>query len=308
MSILVMLLSLEAGVDLDALARRYDFAWKVDSATGRHTIHSGELTLVVAPGMKTALVNGKPRQLKHAPVISAGLLKLPEELAGLVKKNANVPEGLLRPLPRRMPVAKKTTPKPNRKIPPCKIVIDPGHGGKYTGYVGRAGVMEKDINLEVSLKLAKLLESWGATVIMTREEDRHFSAELYEDLAHRVSVVNQENPDLFLSIHTNGVKNPSPRGFEIWVPKNARGSRDSESRRAARLLRAGLVDVWGPEDRGTKDQSNFYVLRNTRCPATLVEIEFVSNPFVERRLALSSVRTKIAEVIAESVRKWAVQR
>jgi len=143
------------------------------------------------------------------------------------------------------------------------IAIDPGHGGVHTGGQGQT-MVEKDINLGVSLQLQRILTSWGAKVVMTRSADRNFSKDVDDDLDARVQIVNESRPDLFLSIHTNYATNAGPRGYEVWVPRCG-GSRDSESRNLAVLLRGELGTVWDSPDRGTKDEHNLRVLKGTRC-------------------------------------------
>ena len=184
------------------------------------------------------------------------------------------------------------------------IAIDPGHGGMHTGGKGNNGLLEKDINLGVALNLRDLLQSLGAQVVMTRQTDRHFDAQVDDDLDARVHIVNTAHPDLFLSIHTNYVPTPGVRGFEVWVPR-CTGARDRDSRALADLLRDQLGGVWGPnEDRGTKDEHNLRVLKGTHCPAALVELEFVSNPGVERMLGQPGKQHDLASAIAAAVRRW----
>lgn len=292
--------------DLEELGRRYDIAWTCDPATGRHVIEADGLKIALSPGFGVALVNGDPVKLSSPATLVGSRLILPPELVVRIEREAAVkgPPSLLALKPK----APAPPPRARKSIPACRIVIDPGHGGIHTGYIGRGGLMEKDLNLEVSLELAKILEEMGATVILTRASDRHFRPQVDDDLDERVRIVNSARPDLFLSIHGNGVSNPDPRGFEVWVPKNARGSRDRESREIAQLIRGELGGVWGREDRGTKDDKNLRVLNGTSCPAALVELEFVSNPWVERQLARRDTRVRLAEALAEAVWKWAMRR
>lgn len=139
---------------------------------------------------------------------------------------------------------------------------------------------------------------------MTRTTDRHFSPDVDDDLQARVNLVNRAAPDLFLSVHVNYVDNPGPRGFEVWVPKNAQGVRNAESRRLARCLLNELGTVWDSEDRGIKDEHNLRVLKGTTCPAALVELEFVSNRAAERELARADKRAQLAAALADAVRRW----
>jgi N-acetylmuramoyl-L-alanine amidase len=300
-------LAVSGGSDLEELAARYQFTWTEDSATGRHTILADRLSVAFVPGLQTVLLNGVPTTLLAAPSIEGGRIKIPPDLVSQIERNcprtgeARRPASIDPPLVRRDP----PTVAPRTLIKPCTIAIDAGHGGIHTGYKGRTGLMEKDINLDVALELERILTSWGARVVMTRTDDSHFSSDIDEDLMARVRRVNGAKPDLFLSIHTNGVANSGARGFEVWVPL-PQDPRGAASRDLASIIRGELGGVWdrGSEDRGTKDEHNLRVLKQTYCPASLVEMEFVSNPQAERLLGSHEHRCKIALAIAEAARKW----
>ncbi len=291
-------------VDLEELSRSADFDWTSDSGTGRHTIRARGLQLAFVPGIDTAIVNGAPQRLSTPVTVDGGRLKVPPEIAALIRRHAELPP--LAKVDRKAP-APPAPPKAERRMPACKIVIDPGHGGIHTGFKGRGGLLEKDINLDVSLELRRLLASWGAEVVLTRDADGQFSADIDEDLAARVEIVNRARPDLFVSVHTNGVPNPGPRGFEVWVPLAA-DARGAASRHLAQLVLGELEGVWASDNRGVKDEHHLRVLKNTRCPSVLVEMEFVSNPQAERDLSRSAKRAEVAQAIAEAVRKWAASR
>jgi N-acetylmuramoyl-L-alanine amidase len=307
-SFLVLGLAFTGPVDLEDLTARKDLSWTCDAATGRHVIRAGAATIAFAPGLGRATVNGHMVTLSAPPSVLGGRLKVPADLAKLVLDNAadraRTPDpAIAKPLP-----APEPKPRPAAALLPIRIVIDPGHGGMHTGYEGRAGLQEKDVNLEVSLELQRILESLGAKVIMTRSTDKHFSPVIDDDLQTRIDIVNRAAPDLFLSIHANGAANRDARGFEVWVPKTARGERDAESRRLAQCLLGGLDSVLSSPNRGIKDDINLLVLRGTSCPAALVELEFVSNRDAEKLLSRTDMRVKLAEAIADAVRRWAQGR
>jgi N-acetylmuramoyl-L-alanine amidase len=291
--------------DLDDLAKRHDILWSCDAASGRHTVRSGSTTIVFAPEFKSALVNGMPLTLFTPVTIVDGRVKLPPELTRLIETAPLRSQRTMVVAPK--PVSPMPAPEPNPRrgsLAGIRIAIDAGHGGVHTGGKGSSGLMEKDINLGVSLFLQKILESWGARVTMTRVADVNFANHVDDDLDARVDIVNGARPDLFLSIHTNYVATPGPRGFEVWVPR-CNGLRDRQSRALAELLRGELGDVWGQnQDRGTKDDHNLRVLKGTHCPAALVELEFVSNREVERQLARPSKQQELAAAIAEAARSW----
>ncbi len=304
-------LALAGGPDLEELASRYQFSWNEDSATGRHTIKGDRVLIAFVPGIQTALLNGVPQHLAVAPWIEGGRVKLPPELVVQIERNcAKAGEGAVTVVPRTGGPAPKVivpVPTPAPRIPPCTIAIDAGHGGIHTGYKGRTGLMEKDINLDVALELERILTSWGARVVMTRTDDSHLSTDIDDDLMARARKVNAAKPDLFLSIHTNGVASSGPRGFEVWVPL-PQDNRGAASRDLASIIRGELGTVWNSEDRGTKDEHNLRVLNKTSCPAALVEMEFVSNPQAERLLGQHEHRCKLALAIAEAARKWIQKR
>jgi N-acetylmuramoyl-L-alanine amidase len=296
-----------AGIaDLEELAKRHEIQWSCEAATGRHTVRCGLTTIVFAPGMQSALINGSPVPLAMPVTVESGRIKLPPELARVVEAAPlRVAPGSLVKAPAVKPVAPTEKENPNSRIlAGVKIAIDPGHGGMHTGGKGNNGLMEKDINLGVALNLQKILESWGARVVMTRTQDGQFHHQVDDDLDARVQIVNAAKPDLFLSIHTNYVANAGPRGFEVWVPR-CNGQRNQQSRDLADLLRKELGDVWGSsQDRGTKDDHNLRVLKGTSCPAALVELEFVSNPAVERQLGQPAKQRELATAIAEAAYNW----
>jgi N-acetylmuramoyl-L-alanine amidase len=292
--------------DLDELAKRHDIQWTCDAASGRHTVRNGSTTIVFAPEFKSALVNGMPMTLFTPVTVENGRIKLPPELSRLIEA---APTRRFESFAVTGPksVTPASAPEPNLRkgsLAGVKIAIDAGHGGVHTGGKGQTGLMEKDINLGVALFLQRILEAWGARVVMTRVADVNFANHVDDDLDARVNIVNGARPDLFLSIHTNYVATPGPRGYEVWVPR-CNGLRDEQSRALAELLRGELRDVWGQnQDRGTKDDHNLRVLKGTHCPAALVELEFVSNREVERQLARSSKQQELAAAIAEAARSW----
>lgn len=154
-----------------------------------------------------------------------------------------------------------------------RIVIDPGHGGTDPGAVGN-GLQEKDVNLDVSLRLAALLEadtndlagggSWD--VRLTRETDVTVS------LQARVQLANSWPADRFYSIHHNAFSNPSANGIETYSFSNGSTAANLRDR-----SQEELVAALGLTDRGSKT-ANFYVLVNTTMPAILSEGGFITNP------------------------------
>jgi N-acetylmuramoyl-L-alanine amidase len=215
-----------------------------------------------------------------------------------------------------------------------KIVIDAGHGGHDTGTIGPNGLEEKDLVLEVSRRLGKLLETrLGAQVVYTRKDDTFIPLET------RTAIANKARADLFISVHANSSHDPDARGVETYylnftsspgalevaarenavseksiyelrdlVKKIALKEKIEESREFAgdvqQSLHSGLA-AKSPDirDRGVK-KAPFIVLIGANMPSILAEISFVSNPADERRLATSEYRERIAESLYRGIAKY----
>ena len=215
-----------------------------------------------------------------------------------------------------------------------KIVIDAGHGGHDTGTIGPNGLMEKDLVLEVALKLGKLLQDrMGAAVVYTRDDDTFIPLET------RTAIANKEQADLFISIHANSSSDSTARGIETYylnftssadalevaarenavseksihelqdlVKKIALKEKIEESREFAldvqKSLYSGLVvKSPGLHDRGVK-KAPFIVLIGANMPSILAEISFVSNPTDERKLKTSEYRQRVAESLYKGIAKY----
>jgi len=196
----------------------------------------------------------------------------------------------------------RDTPSTNLSLLGTTTVIDPGHGGKHYGGRGYGGLLEKNVNLSVALRLQSILESLGARVVMTRSMDQELSLDLDDDVVRRVEVVNSVRPDLLLSLHTNYCSSMVPRGFEVWVPKGGT-SRGRASRELAECIRQELGSLWGSGDRGTKENS-LRLLHDTTCPSVLVEMEFITNSAAEVQLSKRGTHALLAEHLAQAVVKW----
>ena len=181
------------------------------------------------------------------------------------------------------------------------IVIDPGHGGNDSGAIGPTGVMEKTVTLNIALRLQKLLEAECATVYMTRSTDTEVSpkganASDIEELQARCDVANNHNADIFISIHNDSFTNGAAKGTTGYY--YSRGS--AKSRDLADKVRSGVIDQIGTQSRGTQS-CNFYVVKHTDMPATLVEVAFISNPEEEKLLNSDDGAQKAAQGIADGI-------
>jgi len=147
------------------------------------------------------------------------------------------------------------------------ICIDPGHGGKDPGAVADDGTLEKDLTLDIALKLKGLLEDAGAKVIMTRTKD------VFISLGERAAVANRAHADIFISVHINAVKDRNSQSGARGVQMYYCG----DSGIFAKVMQKEVSDILATGDSGTFER-RFAVLRRTNMPAVLAEIGFLSNP------------------------------
>lgn len=206
------------------------------------------------------------------------------------------------------------------------IVIDPGHGGTDPGKQNsRFKLDEKDLTLDVSLRLKKLLENLGYRVILTRTSDKRFSNNPIVDLPLRAELANKESADLFISIHFNAVDRDLDRvsGTETYVltPQFQVSTQPEQDKSMVKefypgnqqdmanillgysLHRQLITDLKG-SDRGYKHR-RLAVLRTLKCPGVLVEAAYLSNDAEARRLATPEFRQKIAGALADGIQDYA---
>jgi N-acetylmuramoyl-L-alanine amidase len=216
----------------------------------------------------------------------------------------------------------------------ARIVIDPGHGGHDTGTIGPTGLMEKDVVLDVGLKLKKLIEEkTDAEVIMTRTDDT------FIPLEERTAIANEKGADLFISIHANASRDRRARGIETYflnftsnpealevaarenattqesvhqlqdlIKKIALTEKIEESQDFAthvqREVYARLRKSTGAgKNRGVK-KAPFVVLIGANMPSILAEISFLTNPSDERLLKKPAHRERIAEALYRGVEQY----
>jgi N-acetylmuramoyl-L-alanine amidase len=188
---------------------------------------------------------------------------------------------------------KKEEDKVKKQLEGKIIVIDPGHGGTSFGAVSPSGIREKDLNLQTSLIIENLLLNLGARVLLTRTKDVNVT------LAQRVNIANNNKADLFISVHYNGFSDPQANGTETYW--SSQGTKGSEN--LAALLQRELLEKLQRRNRGVK-QANFYVLRETKMPAALIEPLFITNPVEEQIIKSESNRVKVAEAVVAGILKF----
>lgn len=169
------------------------------------------------------------------------------------------------------------------------VVVDAGHGGKDQGTCS-GNILEKDINLAVAKKLAKKLKKSGAEVIMTRDEDVKI------ELEDRAAIANEENADIFVSIHCNYYeKDAGIKGLECYYQESSEGGEELAERIVGEFESEDRVEVRGIKTAG------YRVLRKTRMPAVLVELGYMSNRTECKKLTDEDYQDLLAEKIAAGI-------
>jgi N-acetylmuramoyl-L-alanine amidase len=221
------------------------------------------------------------------------------------------------------------------RVPKMRIVVDAGHGGWDLGTVGRRGLLEKDLVLEIAERLGKLLQSrLGMEVIYTRQDDN------YIPLDERASIANQSQADLFISVHANYSDLPSARGVETYYTNffSAPGTKDKDadtratantvkpvatttlspadlherieqSRKLAASVQRSLYGTLSAQNPGLRDrgikEAGFVVLTESAMPGILAEVSFVSSPTDEQKLRSDGYREQIAEALYRGIARYA---
>ncbi len=201
---------------------------------------------------------------------------------------------------------------------PFHVVIDAGHGGRDNGAENKhLGVKEKNINLDIALRLGNALRQMGFKVSYTRTND------VFIDLEHRPVIANRRKADLFISIHSNAAGSSSVSGVETysltpaWLPSSSSAKLrksdtesypgnnvDGWSQLLSYSIQRSLVDTSNSDDRGAR-RARFAVLRTATMPACLVEVGFVSNRIECSKLANKTYRQNIANAIARGISRYA---
>lgn len=197
-------------------------------------------------------------------------------------------------------IVKLFPPGPGVPLKGSTVVLDPGHGGSDPGAIGAAGLMEKDVTLDLAKRTAKLLRAKGAKVLLTREDDT------YVDLYSRPEVANQAKAQLFLSIHINANLNREANGTSTYFMSNTSDRQERlqlEGEALSNYLQDNLADDLDRRDIGVL-QANFAVLRTSKVPATLVEVVFISNPQEEALLKDDKFKDKVARSLAQGVEDY----
>ncbi len=176
-----------------------------------------------------------------------------------------------------------------------KVVIDAGHGGYDPGAVGGKGTHEANLTLDISQRVVKMLNEQSDFIgLATRETDKYVS------LGDRVAFANSQNADLFMSIHYNSSTSKDANGTETYIYYNSDPT-------FGQIVHKHLIAATGLKDRGLK-RHEFYVIKNTKMPAALVEIAFVSNPTEENLANTTAFKEKVSRALADALIEYSTLR
>ena len=239
---------------------------------------------------------------------------------------ASSPASLAAPVATAPSPAKSEKTATNPRVAKFRIALDAGHGGWDEGTIGRKGLMEKDLALDIVARVGKLVtDRLGAEVVYTRRDDT------YIPLEKRAEIANMSQADFFVSIHANYSDTPTARGVETYYSNsysslNARipGADEKvkqvnwtnvdirekalQSQRLAESVQNALYGRVAKENPGVSDRgvkkASYVVLTGTTMPAILAEVAFVSSPADEKSLKRSAYRQRIAEALYKGIARF----
>ncbi|WP_283703262.1 N-acetylmuramoyl-L-alanine amidase CwlD [Clostridium perfringens] len=198
----------------------------------------------------------------------------------------------------------KVNAEENNKV----IVIDPGHGGIDGGAKSENGVIEKDINLSISLKTKAALESKGYKVIMTRSEDvglytegKKVREKKIEDLGNRVKIKKENKCDAFISIHQNMFPQKNCKGAQVWSANN------EPSQKLGKIIQQKFKEEFDQNNkREAKVAKKEYKILNDgyEGASVIVECGFLSNPEECELLGKEDYQNKIANTLANAIDEY----
>lgn len=178
------------------------------------------------------------------------------------------------------------------------IVLDAGHGGVDAG-AQNGQIIEKELNLILVHKLEKELISRGATVYLTRNEDKDLSTTTVNrkrnDLYNRAKCINEISPDMYISIHLNSTTSSTWKGLQIfYTNKNEENKVMAET--ITNYLKQNISNV-----RDTKQDNSYYMYKHIKSPGVLIEAGFISNPNENYLLRQEWYQNKLITIIADSI-------
>ena len=201
-----------------------------------------------------------------------------------------------------------SAPDARAKTPKGVVVLDAGHGGKDPGKVGVGGQLEKDINLQIVLRIKLYLEMNDIQVILTRESDDGLyrlseSNKKSADMRRRIELINEVMPDVMVSIHQNSYHESEIRGAQVFYYQNS-----EKGKVFAQIMQKRFDFVLGEENRrAAKANSSYYLLTHSKPVSIIVEAGFLSNSREAALLETEEYQDRIAWTVAMGILQYLSQ-
>ena len=204
-----------------------------------------------------------------------------------------------------MNVDTQATTVANKATEKRTVVIDAGHGGEDPGKISNSGLKEKELNLNIALKVKELLEKDQYNVIMTRQEDKlvysQGTTDIYykrlQDLTRRKEIMDNSGADIVVSIHTNSFPQAQYYGAQTFYPADS-----PESKRLAECIQKSMREnVDKSNEREPQLKQPIVIIKDLKTPTTIVECGFLSNAAEEQKLGTEEYQTTLAEAIKKGI-------
>lgn len=190
------------------------------------------------------------------------------------------------------------------------VILDPGHGGEDPGVVSRySGLREKDINLQIAMKVKDLLEKEGFNILMTREEDRleysdgttNITEKRRQDLTRRKKIMDESGAGIVVSIHMNGFPETQYSGAQVFYPPQS-----PDSLKLAGVLQKSIKEIADPNNQRQpmEKKQQIVILKDLKTTTVIVECGFFSNPDEEKKLGTDEYQALLATAIADGIKNY----
>lgn len=189
------------------------------------------------------------------------------------------------------------------KAPERYIYIDPGHGGFDGGAVSKDGlVYEKQLTLDISIKLKNKLERFGYSVLLTRYTDRSLGKTKREDILRRVELLESDSTIMYISIHANAYPSEAVHGAQVFYKD------DVENKKLSNKIQSFLKEVDSTSHRTAKSITGKYLIDNTKKVGCLVEVGFLSSPFDLKNLQQKAYQDELVTMITLGIINYLGER
>jgi N-acetylmuramoyl-L-alanine amidase len=221
-------------------------------------------------------------------------IEWPQDFVNLSNSGTYTYEGVIKSYNKKVKVIIQVSKKQTSKFIIC---INAARGGSDSGNIGPTGLKEKDVNLDVALRLGKLLEKGNVQVVYTRSGDS-VTWNSSNEIQERINIANNVKSDLLVTISCNSYTSEATNGIETFYLKG-----NDKGKQLAEYIQAQLVSKTAALDRGAKE-SNYNSLKLSKAPGVMATLGFISNKNEESKLKTTEYKDKLAVAFAEAVKKY----